>query len=185
MMVAMMLPSLIPALRCYRARVGWPSLTLVAAFGYFVVSTVLGAAIFPLGTTLAVLQMQWPIVAHAAPAAAGLVVIAAGLVQFTPWKAHHLACCREGPARCVAPATDLRSAWRSGLRLGVHCSCCCVPQLAVLLVVGVMDIRAMAVVSGTITAERLLAAGPRIARGAGAVAVGAGLLMVAHAAGVG
>ncbi len=182
MMGAMMLPSLTPALQRYRHSVGRLDLALLAGLGYFAVSAALGATVFPLGAALAALQMHWPYLAQAAPAAAGGVVIVAGLVQLTRWKAHHLECCRRSPGRCIAPAAGPRSAWRSGVRLGLHCSCCCAPQMAVLLVIGVMDLRAMALVSGAITVERLLPAGPRIARGAGVVAVVAGALVLAHAA---
>jgi predicted metal-binding membrane protein len=184
MMVAMMLPSLLPALPRRRARRARPSLSIVVALGYFAVSMAAGAAVFPLGAALAAVQMQWPFLALAAPGAAGLVVVVAGLVQLTRWKAHHLACCREACEHGGAGATDTLSAWRSGLRLGLHCTCCCAPLMTVLLVIGIMDLRAMVLVMAVITAERLLAAGPRIARGAGAVAVAAGLLVVAHAAGV-
>jgi len=47
--------------------------------------------------------------------------------------------------------------------------------IVILLVIGVMDLRAMAVVAAAITVERLAPAGERVARGTGAVAVGAGL----------
>jgi predicted metal-binding membrane protein len=55
MMVAMMLPSLVPMLRCYRQAVAWTSarhlgaLTAIAGAGYFFVWTVCGMAVFPLG----------------------------------------------------------------------------------------------------------------------------------------
>jgi hypothetical protein len=54
--------------------------------------------------------------------------------------------------------------------------------MAILLVLGVMDLRAMAVVAAAITLERLAPAGERIARTLGALAVGAGLLLLARAA---
>jgi len=183
MMVAMMLPSLLPALRRYQARVGRLDLALRAGLGYFAVSAVLGAAVFPLGAALAALQLHWPHLARAAPAATGLVVLAAGILQLTRWKAQHLARCREGAGCCLTSAADPRSAWRSGVRLGLQCSCCCGPHTAVLLAVGVMDVRAMFAVAVVITAERLLGAGPRIARGAGAVAVGVGMVIFAQGAG--
>jgi predicted metal-binding membrane protein len=44
--------------------------------------------------------------------------------------------------------------------------------MAILLVIGVMDLRAMAFVGAAITAERLAPAGERVARAIGAVAVG-------------
>jgi predicted metal-binding membrane protein len=77
-----------------------------------------------------------------------------------------------------------RTAWRQGLRLGLHCSQCCVGLMAILLVIGVMNLRAMAVVAIAITAERLAPAGERVARATGAVAVGAGLFLIARAAGL-
>ena len=43
----------------------------------------------------------------------------------------------------------------------------------------------MAVVTAAITVERLAPAGERVARGTGAVVVGAGLLLIARAAGLG
>ena len=57
--------------------------------------------------------------------------------------------------------------------------------MAVLLVLGVMDSRAMALVAAAITAERLTPAGEAVARALGAVAVGAGLLLIARAVGLG
>ena len=57
--------------------------------------------------------------------------------------------------------------------------------MAILLVVGVMDLATMAIVTVAITAERLAANGPRVARALGVVALGAGLLLLARAAGIG
>ena len=74
--------------------------------------------------------------------------------------------------------------WRHGLRLGLHCSRYCAGLMAILLVIGVMDLRAMAVVAAAITVERLAPAGERVARAIGAV-VGAGLFLIALAAGLG
>jgi hypothetical protein len=48
-----------------------------------------------------------------------------------------------------------------------------------------MDLRAMFVVTAAITLERLAPAGPRIARTIGALAVGAALILIARAAGLG
>ena len=66
-----------------------------------------------------------------------------------------------------------------------HCSHCCAGLMAILLVIGVMDLRAMAVVAAAITVERLAPAGERVARAIGAVVVGAGLVLIARAAGLG
>jgi predicted metal-binding membrane protein len=57
--------------------------------------------------------------------------------------------------------------------------------MAILLVIGVMDLRAMAVVAVAITVEHLAPGGERVARIIGAVVVGAGLFLLARAAGLG
>ena len=182
MMVAMMLPSLVPMLWRYREAVGRTGetrlgrLTALVGVGYFFVWTVLGVAAFPLGVALAAVEMQQPALARAVPIAVGVVVLMAGALQLTAWKARHLACCREAPGRGRTLPADAGTAWRHGLRLGLHCSHCCAGLTAVLLVVGVMDLRAMAVVAAAITVERLAPAGERVARATGAVVVGAGLL---------
>jgi predicted metal-binding membrane protein len=191
MMVAMMLPSLVPMLWRYRQAVGRTGgtplgrLTALVGVGYFLVWTVFGIAAFPLGVAVAAVGMQHPALARAVPIAAGVAVLIGGALQFTAWKVHHLACCREAPGRGRTLPADAGTAWRHGLRLGLHCSHCCGGLMAILLVLGVMDLRAMAVVAAAITAERVAPAGERVARALGAVVVGAGLLLIARAVGLG
>jgi|SRR6185503_19717204 len=191
MMVAMMMPSLAPMLWRYRQAVemagrthpAW--LTVLAGLGYFFVWTIFGMAIFPLGIVLATAEMQLPVLSHIVPMAIGVIFVIAGGLQFTKWKAHHLACCRASPvAGYVLPATT-GTAWWQGVRFGLNCVQCCFALVIILLVIGVMDLRVMAVVAVAITVERLLPAGERIARITGVVAITAGLLLVAQAAGMG
>src|SRR5438552_13076264 len=105
MMVAMMLPSLVPMLWRYRQAVGRTGktrlgrLTALVGAGYFFMWTVFGMLFFPLGVALAALEMRRPALARAVPIAVGVVVLIAGALQFTSWKAHHFACCREIPRR--------------------------------------------------------------------------------------
>src|ERR1700751_1511517 len=159
MMVAMMLPCLVAMLWRYRqavCRTGKTHLgrlTGPAGVGYFFVWTVFGMTAFPLGVALAAVEMQLSALARGVPIAAGVVVLIAGTVQFTAWKAHHLACCREEPGRGGTLPADAGTAWRHGLRLGLHCSCCCAGLTAILLVLGVMNLGAMAVVTAAITVE--------------------------------
>src|SRR4030081_3200472 len=155
MMVAMMLPSLLPMLRRYRqavgrteARFGW--LTALVGVGYFFVWTVFGMAAFPLGAALAAAEMQQPALARGGPDNA----------RRAPPSA---------PGRGRTLPADAGTAWRHGLRLGLHCSQCCAGLIAILLVIGAMDLRAMAVVTAAITVERLAPAGERVARAIGAV----------------
>jgi predicted metal-binding membrane protein len=190
MMISMMLPSLVPMLRRYREAVDRRGetrlglLTVLVGAGYFFMWTVFGMAAFPLGVALAAIEMQQPELARAVPVAVGVVVLIAGALQLSAWKARHLACCREAPGPGRMLPADARVAWRHGVRLGLHCSQCCFGLIAILLVIGVMDLRAMAVVAAAIAIERLAPAGERVAKVIGAVIVGAGLFLIARAVGL-
>jgi predicted metal-binding membrane protein len=240
MMVAMMLPSLVPSLSSYRrsipglARPRLAGLTIVAGAGYFAVWVALGACIYLLGIALAAAEMQWEALARIVPLASGAALVLGGWVQRSAWKAGQLGQCRSslrpststdatmaqitlvgrmdraamateikerrrelGPSqvtggatpRSAARASEDRStrvvfaisAWRVGLHLGVRCVLCCSGLMTLLLVLGVMDLRVMAIVAAVITLERLAPGAEQIARAAGVVIIGAGLLLVARA----
>jgi predicted metal-binding membrane protein len=74
---------------------------------------------------------------------------------------------------------------RHGVRLGLDCGRCCGHLMAAGLVVGLMDLRAMAAVTLAITAERLLPRGERVAAGIGLLVLGSGLVLIARAAAAG
>jgi predicted metal-binding membrane protein len=187
MMAAMMLPSLTPMLWRYRQAIRrtrsthLDRLTALVAAGYFFVWIAFGVAAFALGIALTTITMQLPALARVVPIATGVVIVIAGVLQFTAWKAHHLACCRETPDHCCSTRANTSTAWRHGLRLGLHCSYCCGSLTASLLVIGVMDLHAMAAVTAAITVERFAPAGDRIAKAIGAVVVAAGLFLVMRA----
>jgi predicted metal-binding membrane protein len=190
MTVAMMLPSLLPMLVRYRRAVGAAGearlgrLTLLVGLAYLAVWAAFGVAVFPLGVALASVTMTTPALARAVPLAVGAAVVAGGALQLTAWKARQLACCRGAPGRDGTLRADAWTAWRHGLRLGLHCTRCCAGLTAILLAIGVMDLRAMAVVTMAIAVERLAPRGERVARAIGGVAVVAGLLLIARAAGL-
>ena len=191
MMVAMMLPSLVPILWRYRQTVGRTGemrlghLTAIVGVGYFLVWTVFGIVACALGVALATIVMRDSPLARAVPIAVGVVVLIAGFLQLTTWKAHHLACVREEPGRGGPLRADAGTAWRHGLRLGLDCACCSVPLMAIFLALGVMDLRVMAIVAAAITIERLAPASWRIADAIGAIAICAGLLSIARATALG
>jgi predicted metal-binding membrane protein len=180
MMVAMMLPVLAPALARYRAanrghaRLGQQ--TWLLASGYFTVWTLAGLVVYPPGVALAEAAMRMPAFARAVPFATGMVLLCAGLLQFTRWKTRTLVTCRDPPGCCGAPARE--SAWRQGLRMGLRCARCCLGPTLALLAVGVMDLRAMAVVTAAIAAERLAPRGEPVAKAVGAAMVAAGLYVM-------
>ena len=187
MMVAMMLPSLVPTLWRYRrtlenngeTSLNW--LIAVAGIAYFLVWTVFGIVLFPLGATLSEIEMHRPALARVVPIAVGMVVVVAGALQFSAWKVLHLVNCRKVLGHKRMLPANAGNACRHGLHLGLHCTYGCAGFTAILLVVGVMDLRVMALVTAAITAERLAPNGERIARAVGAVVVGIGLLLIARA----
>jgi predicted metal-binding membrane protein len=191
MMVAMMLPSLVPALGRYRDGVGPAAgsrlarLTAIVGTAYFVVWTALGLVVFSLGAGLAAIAMREPALARLVPLATGVGVLLAGVFQWSAWKARRLAACRAAPSCAGRPPADAASAWRHGLALGLRCSGCCAGLTAVLLVGGVMDLCTMAGVAAAVTAERLAPGGTAVARATGAVLLGAGALLIARALGLG
>ena len=190
MMVAMMLPSLVPMLRRYREAVRAAGatrlgrLTMLVAVGYFFVWTLVGVAAYPLGVALNELAMQQPGISRLVPIAAAIAVLIAGTLQFTRWKARHLSCCRVNPGMALTLRADAASAWRHGMRLGIHCTSCCAGLMVILLVLGVMDLGVMAVVAVAITVERIAPEGERMARVVGLAAIAAGLFLIVRAVGL-
>ena len=79
---------------------------------------------------------------------------------------------------------DFATAWRHGIRLGLRCCGCCAPLTAVLFVAGVMDIRAMVLVTAVITAERLAPRGWRIARAIGVALIAGGAIYLRGTSGL-
>ncbi|HET6430684.1 DUF2182 domain-containing protein [Dyella sp.] len=181
MMVAMMLPAVVPNLwryRCAAVHAGAThptALTVCVGVGYLLVWTAMGAVISVAGTALATGLLEHPVLARAAPLATGAVLMLAGALQCTAWKARQLTHCRQWPPSAGVSPAHFRSAWRVGLRLGRHCSASCAGLTAILLVSGVMDLRAMVVITAAITAERLSLHGDRVARGIGVLALVTGL----------
>jgi predicted metal-binding membrane protein len=190
MMVAMMLPSLVPMLLRYRRAVGRTGetrlsrLTALVGIGYFFVWSLFGTATFLVGAALTAVEVQQPALARAVPIAVGGLVLIAGAIQFTAWKAHNLTCWREGLRFGRPLLANPGAAWRHGVGLAVDCSRCCANLMVILPAIGIMDLRAMVFVTAAITAERLAPAGERVARAIGAVVVGTGVILIAQAAGL-
>lgn len=145
MMVAMMLPSLAPALarRTHRTRF---------ALGYFFVWTLCGVIAYAMGSA------GWVL--------APVTIVIAGLIQLTPWKLHHLGCCRSRDG----------DGWSGGMRYGIHCALCCATLIVALLATGVMNLVAMAIITAAITIERLVPRPALVARAIGVAMIAAGLL---------
>jgi len=106
MMVAMMLPSLVPTLWRYR-QAGLGPMTALVGVGYFRrLDRLRDVSLF--GRRRA---------AAPRPRRGRVVVLMAGLLQFTAWKARHLACCRDAVRAAGPPGNTAEPR--------LHCSQCC------------------------------------------------------------
>lgn len=187
MMVAMMLPSLVPTLCRYRhalgpmgeARLAWRSMLLGA--GYFAVWAAAGAVAWVMTIALGALNgagLRLAVIS-------GLLVIAAGVFQFTRWKRGALERCRRTPGHGGALSPDAGAAWRYGVNLGLDCARSCAPLMMVPQVAGAMHPAVMAAVAAAIALERLAPDGERAARMVGAMTVWAGVFLLIPGGGAG
>src|SRR3989449_11171868 len=161
MMAAMMFPAVIPVALTFtalaRARRGNPGLAATAFVGgYLVVWGLLGVPAQALLAGAARLAAALP-----APARlGGPLLVLCGLYQLTPLKDRCLRHCR-------VPHLFLGQHWRDGLAgallLGAHhalyCAGCCASLMAVLLLVGVMNVGWMVALSALIYLAKVLPAG--------------------------
>lgn len=179
MMAAMMLPVLAPALQSHRRVVAGATgvrldgLSTAVAAGYFAVWSAIGIVVFPLGALAANAAMRHAALAQAVPPALGALAVLAGALQFGGWKKRGLACWRAQSGAACGAASDMRSAWRHGVRLGLHCAHCCAGPTVVLLAVGCMEPAAMVLAALAIALERR-GEGMRAAHGIGIAAIAAG-----------
>jgi predicted metal-binding membrane protein len=187
MMLAMMLPCLTPMLVSYRrslrqlhvTALSWP--TAQAAAGYLAFWALFGALVYPLGIALAMLEMQSTMLSRWVPLASGIVVVLAGIFQLTPWKMGCLNRCRQDEGCGAATGPHAGNTLLHGLRLGAECAGCCLGFMVLLLVLGVMDWRIMAVVTIAITFERIMPRPLAAARIAGLAILVVGLALVVQA----
>jgi predicted metal-binding membrane protein len=171
MMVAMMLPSAAPAILLAAAlmrqrggnRIFGP--TGVFALGYLVIW---------FGFSLIATALQWGLdrvgllsagMASGNATLAGVLLIVAGLYQWTPLKQSCLGACRS-------PFQQLAKYWRygtfgpilAGARHGFLCLGCCWMLMAVLFVGGLMNVLWIAALAFLVLIEKLLSVGPRVSR---------------------
>jgi predicted metal-binding membrane protein len=188
MMVAMMLPSSLPMLLLYRRVIAFrgerhPAVLIwMMASAYFVVWTLFGVIAYGAGVSIAAGAMVSPRFSAVIPAAAGAALVAAGIYQLTAWKSACLEHCRD-PLEIVA--SHLHPGWRGAIALGVHhglfCTGCCWALMVMQLVMGVMNLGAMALIAAVIALEKLLPRGPLVARAAGIAAIAAGAITMLRA----
>lgn len=184
MMVAMMLPSAGPMVTAYARTVRSPQATVQGSTFAFVVGYVAVWSGFALIATLA----QWGLHDLALVDAMGVstsrwlggaVLLGAGAYQFTDAK-------RSMLGRCRAPLGFLLGSWRDGrsgaLRMGLHhgvlCTGCCWALMALLFVLGVMNLWWVALLATVVLVEKVTRS-PRVPQVVGVALLGWGAIMVA------
>lgn len=178
MMAAMMLPSALPmilafvqiGLRCGERNRGhaFVAAYLAVWFGFSVAAT---------AGQWALQAMDWvdQMIVSTSAVLTGLLLLVAGLYQFSPLK-------RICLSRCRTPMGFLLGEWRAGVsgafvmgaRHGSFCLGCCWALMALLFVGGVMNLAWIAALSVAVAVEKLAPGGERVATvlGLGLIAAG-------------
>lgn len=120
-----------------------------------------------------------PMMVSTSPVLGGLLLVAAGVFQWTPLKYTCLTHCRSPLSFLM---TDWRDGTRGALRMGVkhgsYCTGCCWCLMALLFVTGVMNLLWVAFIMLFVLVEKLAPRGNLVGRVAGGVLVAAGLIML-------
>jgi len=159
MWLTMMFPTIAPMVLAHRlvARHRGQGLlhSLVFVLGYLVVWTVIG--LVPLAAFIGFrdLPEDAPVTAWL-PRLSGLVLLGVGLYQFTPWKRTCLRACRTPLGFIMTHnfGSGAPGAFRAGLAHGAYCLGCCWALMAVLVVVGLMNLVWMAALALVFLAEK-------------------------------
>ncbi len=154
--------------------------TIVFLLGYLIIwiSFSAGATLVQRGLHSAVLLS--PKTISVTPLLGEILLILAGVYQFTPLKRVCLLGCRT-PLGC------LMTEWREGtngtlimgVRHGIYCVGCCWLLMALLFVAGVMNLLWVALIAGCVLVEKVVPAGQWIGRAIGLLTIvwGAWLLI--------
>jgi len=189
MMVGMMTPSAAPMILIY-ARVGREAAKQgkpLAATAYFAGGYLLAWTAFSLVATLA----QWlleraslltPMMQSASNILGGLVLITAGIYQWTPLKEACLKHC-QAPLMFIQRHGGFQRHPLGSLKVGFHhgfyCVGCCWALMALLFVGGIMHVVWIGGIAFFVLLEKVLPAYHMLPRVAGATLVGGGLWLIA------
>jgi predicted metal-binding membrane protein len=187
MMVGMMAPAAAPMILMY-ARVGRQQRMAgkpFAATGWFAAGYFLAWIGFSLAATL----IQWGLqrealldarMASSSNTLGALVLIAAGVYQWTPLKDVCLAQCHTPLGFLVRHGGfrgDPRGCMGLGLRHGGYCVGCCWVLMALLFVVGIMNVLWIALLALLVLLEKLTPWGRWVARASGVACIAAGVAL--------
>ena len=179
MMVAMMVPTTIPTISLFATLTSrrHPSqdpsaMTAIYIGGYIAVW--IGYSVFAALTQWALTRamLMSPMAVSSSMVVSALILLGAGAFQFTPLKDACLTQCRSPLAFFIAEWRDGgRGAFILGLRQGTYCVTCCWSLMAIMFVVGVMNLAAMALLTMFMLAEKVAPPAWHIDRVAGAALI--------------
>src|SRR5438477_637685 len=182
MMVAMMFPSVAPMTLAFasvtRSRGEGIVPTAVFVLGYLLVWT--AAGVVPL-VVLQTASHIWMTPPSWLPRLGGAVIVIAGIYQFTPLKDICLRACRSPMGFTLGHdfGSGPASAVRAGASHGFYCLGCCWALMAVLAVLGLMNIAWMAVFAAVFFIEKNVRGGELLSRVVGAACIVGGLAIIA------
>ena len=186
MMVAMMTPSAAPMILTFaganrRRRERQSPYTPTAVFlsGYLVVWASFSVLATAAQWGLHAASLLSPMMASTSSILGGVLLLAAGIYQWTPLK---YACLRH----CRSPLGFILNEWREGtwgaflmgLKHGGYCVGCCWFLMVLLFVAGVMNLLWVAAIAGFVLLEKVVPAGYLVGRIAGVMLVGWGALVI-------
>jgi predicted metal-binding membrane protein len=121
-------------------------------------------------------SLMSPMMASASIWMSGLVLVGAGLFQFSPLKHACLTRCRSPMGFLIAERRrGIGGAFVMGLRHGVFCVGCCWALMALFFVFGTMNLVVALALTALVLAEKMLPGGAIVARIAGGALVVTGL----------
>jgi len=184
MMVAMMVPSFVPAVRMFDAWTraeGQPGgATVLLLAGYLLVWSAVGGVAY-----LAVQTLQgWlPAGGMTALRTGAVLLVVAGVYQLTPPKQACLRHCRSAHWSEAPPVSTRAqghlSAVRAGLEQGAYCLGSSWPLMLVLLLVGMMNLAWMGVLAAVIFVEKVMPGGDVASKVVGWGLAGCGIILLA------
>ena len=181
MMVAMMFPSVTPMVLAHaaivRSRGGGRLPTVGFVAGYLLVWT--AAGLVPLAVLQALNQMLFPFSTSTLVRLGGAVILLAGVYQFTPLKNACLKSCRSPMGFIMTHdfGGGTPAAARAGISHGLYCLGCCWALMAVLAVVGLMNLAWMAVMAVVFFLEKNWRYGVPLTRVVGTACMVGGLVV--------
>jgi predicted metal-binding membrane protein len=187
MMVAMMLPPVLPWIWFYAATtkangrstdtVSWWQ-TVIFGSGYFLLWG--GYSLLATAAQMSMRASGW-LNHHLAvsPAAGGIILIVAGLFQLTPLKTACLKHCRSPLAYFMTSYhSGPAGALRMGLGHGLYCLACCWAIMAIAFALGTMNMVWMAAATLILCIEKIAPGGQVFSKVFGLVFVASGVLLL-------